>query len=341
MTKYFEPTLESVCHYRYPFLLDYAFDLRDGGKFRPRTLQALANEYLIRHARHAATKNGASIETAFESLANEIRACWHTGQEIHGYISDGHANKLMSRGRVRLESSVDGMSCLDLKRFGACLGIGLFDRSSNRHELGTKLFNGMVQSENGTEKVDGLYPFVQAWLVTMSSCEYQRVDIAAELDSVERYAPDVAWTENADGAIAKLLEDDYVARNDWHSGICGGVEVGQYHGIPVRMQLLFGGDKATSTIWRKGAVTRDGTKLSFQGQSDPLYIRYVVGIADDGDAHGMTDLGIDYLKEQSCLKGLAAMLLNAFSVKGWAERIANRPELVAWKLKEPQAEAAA
>ncbi|QQR78390.1 MAG: hypothetical protein IPJ68_04920 [Candidatus Moraniibacteriota bacterium] len=55
------------------------------------------------------------------------------------------------------------------------------------------------------------------------------------------------------------------------------------------------------------------------------------------------ECGIDYGTEQSCLKQLANILLNAFSARDLEETVAKNPHWVAWReqpVEPPQSEAA-
>lgn len=334
MNTYHKPTLESLPHDS-PYLLDYVFDSReaDEHQFRQRQLQQLIDEYLVRHIRHAMTKKGSSHETVLELLIKEIRA-GHIGKDMYGDIAD-HAKKLQQSKYVAIESKFEGMATLGLRRFGECLGIKPVDNRGNRHELGTQILDGMTQPD-GVGGLRNFDPFVHAWYITMPRWQAYGsglIDVAAELTSAARYVPDVEWYTDA-VLIAERLFDRYVQS----SGMCGvdvgGVEVGQYHGIAVRIQVLFG-DENRDRFWRRGVIARDGVKLRFDSQSnESAYIRYSVRTTDENNMFKEPAAGIDYMREQQCLRYLADILMNAFTARDLAETIVRNPHWVAWKLKE-------
>jgi hypothetical protein len=338
MTKYHTPTLEAVRH-GYPFLLHYVFDWRDTDKLLLGSVQSLINEYLARHIRRIAAKKGSSSEAALELLTREIRA-GHISTGVYGDIAASILKSLSER-YITIKSDFDGMAALRLKRFGECLGIEPVDGSGHRHELGTELFEGMVPSR-ADGGFDYLGQFIHAWIITMPRWQaygVTKIDVAAELASAARYVPDVEWHTDA-AAIAGKLFEYYLQNNRMCSIDVNGVEVGSYHGIPIRMQVLFG-DKERDQIWRKGSVTFSGTELLFDNQSSgDLYIRYAIRTVDGSSFFEDAATGIDYEQEQKCLYRLSKILLDAFSARNLAETIVKNPHLVAWKLKEPQVQAA-
>lgn len=337
MTTFHKPTLASLRHDS-PYLLDYAFDMRDGNKLHLDRVEQMIDEYFSRHIRGIMVRKGLSSETALELLLKEIRA-GHVGKGMYGNIAD-HAKELQQSKYVRIESKFESMATLGLRRFGECLGIKPVDNRGNRHELGTELLDGMVRSED-TGGFRTFHPFVHAWYITMPRWQAYGgglIDVAAELASATRYVPDVEWYTDATLITERLL-DRYIQS----SGMCGvdvgGVEVGQYHGITVRMQVLFG-DEKRDQIWRQGAISRNGAKLFFDNRlSDSAHIRYSVRTTDENNMFNEPAAGIDYMQEQQCLKYLAEILLNAFTARDLAETIVTNPHWVAWKLKEQQVEA--
>lgn len=338
MTTFHKPTLASLRHDS-PYLLDYAFDMRDGNKLHLDRVEQMIAEYLIRHIRGTIMRKGLSPETALELLLKEIRA-GHTGKGMYGNISD-HAKELQQSKYVTIESKFDGMATLGLRRFGECLGIKPVDNRGNRHELGTQIFDGMAQSEDAGG-FRNFHPFVHAWYITMPRWQAYGgglIDVAAELASAARYVPDVVWHTDA-ALIAEYLFEGYC--RGWVNEMrgVGGVQVGSYHGTAVHMQVLFGDDKRDQ-IWRRGAIACDGVNLQFSNQTnESAYIRYSFRTTDENNMFTDPAAGIDYMREQQCLMYLADILLNAFTARDLAETIVKNPHWVAWKLKEQQVEAA-
>ncbi len=327
----FGPVLEVDRHY-YPFLGEYAFD-RSSGILDQKVLQRLIGEYAARHIRKNATKKGGGANEVLDSLVEQItKSCDRdvigTGSNLLAIV-----DKLSQGDDVGLYIGLTNVT-LHLKRFGVCVGVRATDAGDNTHKDATEILEKMASLSTEEGGFNYFMQFVCSQSVITPRWQAygnNNIDIAAELASAARYVPDVSWRTDA-AVVAEALREDYIV-TDHQYGCYGGVEVGQYHDIPVYAQILFG-RKSSDRTWRKGSVTCGGTVLLFDSNSsDSPHIRYMVRTADGNNVFRNAKSEIDYEREQSCQTRLAKVLLDAFSARDLAETIKNNPHHVAWKKK--------
>lgn len=326
----YNPVLEETRHY-YPFLLQYGFDWRTG-RLEPKILHDVIKHYLGRHIRQDASKKGGSANEMLEVLIKRITdGC---GKDVTG--TDSGLTSISAALEYGNEAELHiGLTntTLNLKRFGRCVGIRVTDARGEPHKVAMEIFEGMASLEGG---LDSFAPFIHSRCITVShNYGSHRIDVSAELASAKRYVPDVEWRTDAE-VVAKELRDDYV-NNDHRHGDERGVEVGRYHGVPISARILFGKEEY-GRIWRRGTITRDGVKMTFDTESsDHPHIRYVVRTADDNNHFEKWKEGIDYKQEQFCHERLAHLLMNGFSARDLAETIAHNPHWVRWEEREEAA----
>lgn len=313
----------------YPFLLDYAFDRRDG-TFNPRNFWILVGKYIEQHIRKDLEKKGGNAKEVLESFIKKL-VDEYSGKDSSNAVSTflGDVGKLESGEEVRFPISMTNVT-LRLKRFGECLGIRATDGRDSVHESATEIIKGIVLCG---------YPFtrfIHRRSITMPRWQAygNNIDVLSELASVARYVPDVEWRTDAD-VVADALFENYIETNHAHNFYSGeGVEVGRYHGIPVHIEVLFG-DKSHDRTWRKGSVSRVHGKpvLEFgeNHQAGDLTLKYLIQITDDDNMFKPAVKGIDYMREQQCHNQLAKILMDAFSARDLAETVSRNPSHVVWK----------
>ncbi|QQR78391.1 MAG: hypothetical protein IPJ68_04925 [Candidatus Moraniibacteriota bacterium] len=268
LNKYHEPILEKRRH-EYPFLLDYVFaSYRSPELFGEERVRHIISEYLGRHIRQNVAKKDGDTEAVIKSLIEGIQAGCN-GKDIFGTDSiKAIANELQHGNATEIFIGLTGV-VLHLKRFGDGIGIKPQDAKGAIHRNATEIFEGMATYPRDEGGYDSFDPFVQSWTVTMPRWQTygnKKIDVAAELASARRYVPDVEWRMDIEAVTSELLML-YIGQNDH------GIAVGQYHGIPVSMSILFGGEERDQN-WRKGSVTREEFVLAFcSNSSDSPYIR--------------------------------------------------------------------
>lgn len=326
---------EEKSHY-WPFIVDYAFDDRDD-TFCMERLQHLVSDFLARHIRKEAEKKPTA--EVLESLIKMIGVgC--SGKDIFGTGSNFSAvvDRLRQGDNVDLAIGLANVR-LNLNRFGSCVGIRALDDRGNLHVNATEIFERMASlcAEDGGSNYLGR--FVRSRSVIAPRWQAYKgntICVASELASVARYVPDVQWRVDAEAVVDALCKD-YIATDRQYGDVdlCG-VEVGQYHEIPVYAQILFGG-KDSSTVWRRGSVSREGVVLKFDSNSgDHPSVRYFVRVGGENNMFKKATPGIDYMQEQECHGWLSDILKNALSARHLAETIASNPSWVKWKEKAPE-----
>ena len=309
-----------------PFLAQGVFDWSDG-TLDAKILRSYLQDYIGNHLWKNKNKKEASSQEVLEGLIHAVTRC--AGGLVFGTDSNPFAAraKTLSQGEV-IELHMEFVNVrLELKRFGTCIGIRPLDSNGKPHLDATEVLEEMCQASRT------LLPFVHSRCVDMprwQAYKDQCIDIEKELVTAARYIPDVQWGKDSSQVAFDLMKK-YISTDPRFERGGYGVEVGQYHGIPIYALILFGGEDKDAT-WRKGSISLQDTVLTFgANSSESPILRYTIRTAFDGNTFVKAPLDIDYADEQFCQGKLAKLLLDGFSARDLGETIVRNPHWVKWK----------
>lgn len=316
-----DPILEEWMH-EFPFILDNAFHWGKEHKFQPKVVFRLMGEFIRTHFQRKISDRKRIETDVLESLLDSIANSFVITE---GAIDTMYLDGLNSGLNHEIMVAPTKITWC-LRKFGTCLGIRPVDSQGNNHCEGIKTLGEMTKNEGRH-----VSRFVRRRGVSFRYYG-KMVDVAHELESIERYVPDVAWLHEKD-AVANALMRNYISTSFPYASKTKGVVVGHYHDIPVYMQVLYGGD--TEEVWRRGSVTQEGTTLRFDSTTGfHPYVRYFIQILDESRYGDIAISDVEYEIEQNCQERLIEILLNALVARHLAETISRNPSGIAWRLKK-------
>jgi hypothetical protein len=315
-----ELALEEKRH-EYPFLVEGAFDWREGERYDPGTIGTVVDRLLAELIRREARRRG-DLESLLGFLGKNLKQAFGIEGQTRAL-----EEKLRAGGQIIFPLPMTQV-VLHLRRYGECVGINAVDPANKTHLEATEILESLVyrwtpEKENGMRY---FHRFVQSRSIRMSrdyANERGRIDVAGEIESLRARIPDVGWATDSCGT-AQLLFDGYRSARE------KGIVVGSYHDVPVFLRVLYGRTHAVN--WRRGASELSGSTLQFRSDSsEDLLLEYSIEIAGQHNSFADPPKGIDYVREQQMHQRLARILFDAFWARDLAETVTHNPHWVKWR----------
>jgi hypothetical protein len=317
----------------YPYLLDLAFNFRDG-QFNPSSLEILLRYYC--------TMVLEGYESDAKGIGKLIEAVNKTAfDENHfpdGLLGNNRLRFMTTEGWKHECSIFIGLSRTEwkLRRFGDCLGIrpvAIGRNNDELHEDSVRVLERVLTTDGNRY----FFPFYRR--VSVETRRYFRdFDMEGELSDLRRYIPSIKWTDDAT-RLRKDLVEDFIGN---HKSMNCGVPVGSYFGLPIYAKLLWKRDadgQAGDHVRRRGIIApTDDAVIWFHGSHTDFSMVYFVETSDDETYRfgEEIDHSIEFLTEQRVMENASRVLYAGLVELEYQNLVKRNPDWIRMRAKQSE-----